>query len=219
MILYSINNIENIDVTEIKDLFEANEYGQLVDILLSSYESLGPLPGFFLPFIEAFLPFLPIIAFVITNAAAYGLLEGFLLSLAGTSSGTILVFMLVRRYQHLRFFRWLTSNKQVSKVTNWLTRHGFGPLFLLLCFPFSPSAIINVVAALSRINFYQFVLAVLLGKGVMVFTISFVGDSLASFAQNPVKTIIVAIGVALLWVAGKYIETYLHKRSEEKKNK
>ncbi|GAB2533369.1 TVP38/TMEM64 family protein [Gracilibacillus alcaliphilus] len=217
MILYSINNIEHIDVDEMKDLFEANEYGQLVDILLQSYESLGPLPGFLLPFIEAFLPFLPIIAFVITNAAAYGLLEGFLLSLSGTSAGTILVFILVRRYQHWKVFRWLTANKQVSKVTNWFTRHGFGPLFLLLCFPFSPSAIINVVAALSNVKFYQFVLAVLLGKGVMVFTISFVGDSLVSFAQNPIRTVLVAIGVVILWMLGKYIENYLHSRSEGKK--
>src|SRR5699024_10115447 len=149
--------------------------------LLQSYESLGPLPGFLLPFIEAFLPFLPIIVFVMTNAAAYGLFKGFLLSWAGTSVGTIVVFILVRRFKHLRVFKWIGKNKQVTKVTEWLTRHGFGPLFLLLCFPFSPSAITNLVAALSRVNFYQFVLAVLLGKGVMVFTISYIGDSLASF--------------------------------------
>lgn len=216
MITYTISNIEHINVDEIKELVEANEYGQLVNFLLRSYESLGPIPGFLLPFVEAFLPFLPIIVFVMTNAAAYGLLEGFLLSWTGTSAGTIVVFILVRRYRHLKVFKWLRKNKQVSKVTNWLTRHGFGPLFILLCFPFSPSAIINIVAALSSISFYQFVLAVLLGKGVMVFTISYIGDSITSFAQNPVRTIIVAIGIAVLWIVGKYIEKYLHKKSEEK---
>ncbi|MGN8644640.1 TVP38/TMEM64 family protein [Gracilibacillus sp. HCP3S3_G5_1] len=216
MITYTISNIEHINVDEIKELVEANEYGQLVNFLLRSYESLGPIPGFLLPFVEAFLPFLPIIVFVMTNAAAYGLLEGFLLSWTGTSAGTIVVFILVRRYRHLKVFKWLRKNKQVSKVTNWLTRHGFGPLFILLCFPFSPSAIINIVAALSSISFYQFVLAVFLGKGVMVFTISYIGDSITSFAQNPVRTIIVAIGIAVLWIVGKYIEKYLHKKSEEK---
>ncbi|MDX8045744.1 TVP38/TMEM64 family protein [Gracilibacillus sp. S3-1-1] len=216
MIAYNISNLIHINVDQIDALIEANEYGKLIDFLLKSYASLGPIPGFLLPFIESFLPFLPIILFVVTNAAAYGLLEGFLLSWSGTSAGTIVVFILVRRYQHLRFFRWLSRNKQVSKVTNWLSRHGFGPLFLLLCFPFSPTAIINVVAALTSMGLYQFVLAVLLGKGVMVFTISYVGESITSFAENPMRTIIVAISVVILWVVGKYIESYLQKRSEEK---
>src|SRR5699024_10779356 len=122
------SNLENINVDEIKELIEANEFGQLVNFLLQSYESLGPLPGFLLPFIEAFLPFLPIIVFVMTNAAAYGLFKGFILSWAGTSVGTIVVFILVRRFKHLRLFKWVSRNKQVTKITEWLTRHGFGPL-------------------------------------------------------------------------------------------
>ncbi len=216
MITYNISNLDNIDVEEIKELVEANEFGQLVNFLLKSYESLGPIPGFLLPFIEAFLPFLPVIVFVMTNAAAYGLLEGFILSWTGASSGAIAVFMLVRHFKHIRLFQWISRNKQVKKVTNWLERHGFGPLFLLLCFPFSPSAVINLVAAISGVGFYQFVLAVLLGKGVMILTLSFIGDSIVSFAQNPVKTIVLAIGIFILWVAGKYIEKRLQIRDKEK---
>ncbi|ENH95648.1 hypothetical protein J416_14992 [Gracilibacillus halophilus YIM-C55.5] len=183
MFTYTITNIENIDIEEIKELIEANEYDRLVNFLLSTYESLGPIPGLLLPFIEAFLPFLPLIVFVMTNAAAYGLFEGFLLSWIGASSGAIVVFMIIRRIKDMRFFRWIRKNKQVTIVMNWLERHGFGPLFLLLCFPFSPSAVINLVAALSGISLYQFALAVLLGKTVMIFTISFVGDSLASLRK------------------------------------
>ncbi|SFL38377.1 Uncharacterized membrane protein YdjX, TVP38/TMEM64 family, SNARE-associated domain [Gracilibacillus orientalis] len=216
MITYNISNLENIDVEEIKELVEANEFGQLMNFLLQSYESLGPIPGFLLPFIEAFLPFLPVIVFVMTNAAAYGLLEGFILSWTGASSGAIAVFMLVRRFKHIRLLQWISRNKQVRKVTNWLERHGFGPLFLLLCFPFSPSAVINLVAAISGVGFYQFVLAVLLGKGVMILTLSFIGDSIVSFAQNPVKTIVLAIGISILWIVGKYLEKRLQKRDEEK---
>src|SRR5699024_3943082 len=87
----------------------------------------------------------------------------------------------------------IRKNKQVQKVTAWVEKHGFGPLFLLLCFPFSPSSVINIVAGLSRINIYQFALAVFLGKSVMVFSIAYIGDSLVSFAKNPVKTILVGI--------------------------
>ncbi|GAA0301018.1 putative membrane protein YdjX (TVP38/TMEM64 family) [Gracilibacillus halotolerans] len=217
MHLFQISNLENIDMDEIKQLIEANEYDQLVTFLLKSYESLGPIPGFLLPFLEAFLPFLPLIVFVMTNVAAYGLLKGFLLSWAGASTGGIAVFLLVRRYRHLKFLRWIHKNKQVQRVTGWLERHGFGPLFLMLCFPFSPSAIINLVAALSSVGIYQFVLAELLGKAVMIFIVSYVGDSLASFAQNPVKSIVVAIIIVVLWFAGNYMEKRLQSREKIQK--
>src|SRR5699024_4831298 len=116
------------------------------------YESLGPLPGILFPFIESFLPFLPLIAFVLVNGAAYGPFEGFLWSWIGTRFGSIVVFLVIRKLGEKRILRAIRRNKQVYKVTNWLERHGFGPLFLLMCFPFSPSSVINVVSGLSNIR-------------------------------------------------------------------
>lgn len=188
-----------------------------IEQLLSQYEGLGPLPGILLPFIEAFLPFLPLIVFVLGNAAAYGLLEGFLYSWVGASSGAVIVFLLVRQLGNIKWVEHkIKKNKQVSRVTSWVERHGFGPLFLLLCFPFSPSAIINVVAGLSKVSTHQFILAVLLGKTVMIFSISYVGSSIMEFAQNPMKTIVVLIGIGLFWAIGKYLEKRLQKRIAEK---
>src|SRR5690625_1952040 len=191
------------------------EYDQLeafIMELLNDYEKLGPLPGILLPFIEAFLPFLPLFVFVFANAAAYGLLKGFLLSWAGSSLGSILI----RKLGNRKVFMKIRDNKQVTKVTTWLTRHGFGPLFLLLCFPFSPSSVINVVAGLSKISTQQFVLAVLLGKSVMIFSIAYIGSSIFEFAQNPVRTIVVGVGIVLFWIIGKYLEKRLQKKAELK---
>jgi uncharacterized membrane protein YdjX (TVP38/TMEM64 family) len=194
-------------------MFRDNNFQEYIMELLNSYEALGPLPGFLLPFIEAFLPFLPLVVFVIANAAAYGLLEGFLLSWAGASAGAFLVFLIIRRLGNKRLFKKIQQNKQVKKVTSWLERHGFGLLFLLLCFPFSPSAVINVVAGLSKISMQQFALAVVLGKAVMIFSISYIGSSIMEFAQNPIRTIIVGICILLFWVIGKYVEKRLEKKS------
>src|SRR5690625_1582584 len=169
-----------------------------------------------LPFIEAFLPFLPLVVFVIANGAAYGLLKGFFYSWIGSSLGSILVFLIIRRLGDKRVFRAIRKNKQVKKVTNWLERHGFGPLFLLLCFPFSPSSVINVVAGLSKISTQQFILAVLLGKSVMIFSIAYIGSSIVEFAKNPVRTIVVGIGILLFWMIGKYIEKRLQKMDAKK---
>lgn len=203
-------------ITDWKTAIQNDNLDEYIMELLQDYESLGPLPGILLPFIEAFLPFLPLVVFVMGNAAAYGLLEGFLLSWAGSSLGAILVFLIVRNLGDKKIFVKIRKNNQVKRVTSWLERHGFGPLFLLMCFPFSPSAVINVVAGLSNINIYQFILAVLLGKSVMIFSIAYVGSSIASFAQNPTRTIVVGICIILFWVLGKFIEKKLHQKSKHK---
>lgn len=181
--------------------------------LLRDYEQLGPLPGILLPFIEALLPFLPLIVFVLANAAAYGLLKGFFYSWLGSSLGSILVFFIIRKLGKKRMFKAIRKNKQVSQVTSWLERHGFGPLFLLLCFPFSPSSVINVVAGLSKISTQQFILAVFLGKSVMIFSIAYIGSSIFEFAKNPVKTIVIGVCIILFWGIGKYIEKRLQQKS------
>lgn len=193
-----------------REKLKYEDLDDFIQQLLNQYEGLGPLPGLLLPFVEAFLPFLPLIVFVLGNAAAYGLLEGFLYSWVGASTGAVLVFFLIRRLGKLEWVdEKVRKNKQVSRVTGWVENRGFGPLFLLLCFPFSPSAVINVVAGLSKVSTQQFILAVALGKAVMIFSISYVGSSIMEFAQKPMKTIIVFLGIGLFWMIGKYIERRL----------
>lgn len=204
-----------MQLTYWKDFFEYEQFDEYIIELLDNYEKLGPLPGILLPFIEAFLPFLPLVVFVIANGAAYGLLKGFLYSWIGTSIGSVLVFMVIRKLGNKRIFAAIRNNKQVYKVTVWLERHGFGPLFLLLCFPFSPSSVINVVAGLSNISLQQFTLAVFLGKSVMIFSIAYIGSSIFEFAKNPVRTIVVGIGIVLFWVVGKFIEQRLQRRQDK----
>ncbi|WP_156288826.1 TVP38/TMEM64 family protein [Oceanobacillus salinisoli] len=210
--------IMNITFSNWETMLEKEGVEDFILQLLEQYEGLGPLPGFFLPFVEAFLPFLPLIVFVLTNAAAYGLLEGFLLSWLGASVGAITVFIIIRQLRSQKWVRKIRKNKQVSAITSWVDKHGFGPLFLLLAFPFSPSSIINIVAGLSKVSIQQFTLAVLLGKSVMIFSISYVGTSIMEFAENPLKTIIVFIIIGLFWMIGKIIEKRLQKRAEREES-
>ncbi|GAB4073932.1 VTT domain-containing protein [Barrientosiimonas marina] len=199
----------NISMADWQNLFEQEKIQQL----LQSYENLGPLPGILLPFIESFLPFLPLVVFVIANGAAYGLWKGFILSWIGACAGAVIVFWVIRKLGDKSLFKALRRNKQVRKVIGWVDRHGFGPLFLLMCFPFSPSSVIHVVSALSGISFRQFMLAVLMGKSIMIFSIAFVGSSIFEFAKNPVRTVVVGGCIGLFWILGKYIERRLQRKS------
>ncbi|TFB22064.1 TVP38/TMEM64 family protein [Filobacillus milosensis] len=203
----------NLD--ELKDMLSDSVIGSYIIQLLEFYGSLGPIPGLALPFIEAFLPFLPVIVFILANSIVYGLFFGFLFSWIGSAAGAILVFILVRKLNKYHWVQRLKQQKQVHRVIGFFDRHGFGPIFLLLCFPFSPSAIINVVAAFTRISLQQFMLAVLLGKAAMIFSVSYVGDSIASFAQNPSKTIVVGVCIGLFWIIGKLIEKRMTAKADK----
>ncbi|KGX87800.1 TVP38/TMEM64 family protein [Pontibacillus litoralis] len=211
-----MDSLQYLNIDSIKEMIEDDTFKEYVMQLLKEYEQLGPLPGILLPLLEAMLPFLPLFVFVIANSMAYGLLKGFLFSWIGASLGAIVVFRIVRRLGQQRFFNFVRKHQQVQRVMTWLERHGFGPLFLLMCFPFSPSAVINVVGALSKVSFQQFMLAVLLGKAVMIFTIAYVGHSITEFAKHPMKTVVVGVCISVFWLVGKFIERRLQQKTMEK---
>lgn len=179
--------------------------------LIAQYRSFGPLPGILLPMVEAFLPFMPLVLLVMANANAFGLWLGFLYSWIGASVGAYLVFLLIRKFGQRRFLSFLKRQPKVQKLMNWVERHGFGPLFLLLCFPFTPSALVNIVAGLSKISYAQYMLAILAGKMVMIFTVSFVGHDIRSLITQPERTAIVAVIIFVLWLVGKRIENRITK--------
>lgn len=187
--------------------------------LIEEYRSFGPIPGILLPMLEAFLPFLPLVLFVMANANAFGLWFGFLFSWIGASLGALLVFLLIRKYGQKRFLNFLKKNPKVQKLMAWVERHGFGPLFLLLCFPFTPSAVVNIVAGLSKISIYQYMLAVFTGKMVMIFTVSFVGHDLKSLITQPLRTAIVGVVIFILWLVGKQIEIRFNQNIEKERQK
>ncbi len=178
------------------------------------YRTLGPLVGILLPFIEAFLPFLPLFVIVVANVNAFGLFWGFIISWVGTILGSYAVFLIVRKYgQHPRL-HFFTQRKRIKKLIKWVDMNGLSPLFVLLCFPFTPSVLVNIVAGLSHIHRHFYLLAVIIGKLVMIFSMSFVGQDITELLHNPVKLILSVIAIFLLWVLGKAVEVRLNKRVE-----
>ena len=201
-----------MDFDAIREWFTLENMSELIQL----YRALGPIPGILLPLLEAFLPFLPLFVFVTANATAFGLWWGFFFSWIGAVTGAYLVFTVVRKYGQGRFFRFLQKHKQVQRLMNWVDNHGFSPLFLMLCFPFTPSAIVNIVAGLSRVSFWKYGLAVIAGKMVMIFTISFIGYDIPALIQQPIRTVIVFIIIFVLWFIGKRIEHNLDQKMNKK---
>lgn len=166
-----------------------------------------------LPFLEAFLPILPIILFAVVNVNAYGLLVGFILTWMGSVLGSICVFLIFRTYGQARFLQRLRNHPHVLKFMVRVDRGGIVPIFVLLCFPFTPSSIINIVCALGRIETRAFIGTVMLSKAIMLFLLSFIGADIYSFIRQPLKSVIVILLFIFLWWLGKRFEEHYHNRS------
>ncbi|MEW9671033.1 TVP38/TMEM64 family protein [Ammoniphilus sp. 3BR4] len=180
--------------------------------VIQAYRGLGVAVAFILPIVEAFFPLLPLFAIVTGNAVAFGFLKGFVFTWLGASFGSLLVFWLVRKIGH----KWLAplfhKYKGLEKSSRWFEKHGFSVLFLLRCFPFSPSSLINVLAGLSSIPFHTYFWATLLGKAVLVFILSYIGADLPQLIREPLKLVTLGLGIATIWGTGKLVEKrYLPK--------
>lgn len=182
--------------------------------IAAQYRTLGPIMGILLPFLEAFLPFLPLVVFVVANANAFGLWIGFLLSWLGSVAGSYAVFLLVRHFGKHPKLRFVTGSKKVQKFIKWVDMNGISPLFVLLCFPFTPSVIVNIVAGLSHIHKKYYLIVLLAGKFVMIFGMSVLGYDLKSLITSPVRLISAGVAIVLLWWIGKLMEKRLNARVE-----
>lgn len=174
--------------------------------LLDRYSALGPLPGILLPLVEALLPILPLVVFVFANASAYGMWAGFLYSWIGACIGAMLVFLLARWFGRRYGERFRRKFPKSERFFTWVERKGFTPIFLLSCFPFSPSALVNISAGLSKMPLHTFMTAIMLGKAVMIFTLSFLGSDLRAMADQPWRIAAVIVILVIMWYGGKKLE-------------
>lgn len=181
-----------------------------IEKVLENLSDLGPLPGIAAPFIEAFLPFLPLIVIIMANVNIYGFILGLLYSWLGVTLGSLCVFLISRRYGS-KVREYLTKKFPVSnKMFNWIERRGFSAIFIVMCFPFTPSIVVTLVAALSRIQLKTYVLSMLLGKLIMIFAISVISFDFVDLLQSPIRLILSIGAIIVLWFGGKKIEKYFN---------
>lgn len=185
-----------------------------LEYVTNQYKLLGPIIGFLLPFLEAFLPFLPLVVIVVANASAYGLILGFVLSWLGTVLGSYALFLIVRRFGKHPKLHFLTKRKQIQRLIHFVDMRGLTPLFILLCFPFTPSVLVNVVAGLSNLKRDYYLIVLLLAKPIMIFSMSYLGSDLRDILTSPVKLGVTGVILLVMWVGGKAVERRLNQKVE-----
>ena len=83
------------------------------------------------------------------------------------------------------------------------------PIFILLCFPFTPSALVNIVASLSHIKAHVYLYVLLASKLIMIGLIGWLGSDITTLFTNPLRLIIVITVIVLMWFVGHRIEKHL----------
>ncbi|MFC4779126.1 TVP38/TMEM64 family protein [Paenibacillus sp. GCM10023252] len=174
--------------------------------LLHQYRSLGLLPGVFLTFMKSFVPPLPTMIIVGVNAAVYGFWLGFLSSWIGLVSGCAVTFLLVRKAAGHPYLEKWASKPKVQKGMVWVRRNAFSYVFLLSISPVGPFVVVNVAAGLSRMSVRSYLLAVALGKGIMVLMVSYIGYDLARFAREPYRLLYVVLFIGLCLIIMRRLE-------------
>lgn len=174
---------------------------------LDEYRSFGPIPGAAAAMLESFFPILPLAAIIVANVNAYGLLSGGLTSWVGVVLGSLIVFLLSRKFGR-RVRMWIErKHPGLEKSIHWVETHGFTSIFVLTCFPFTPSTLVNIVSGLSRMPIPSFVAATLLGKAVMIGIVSAAGYDLESLIRQPWKAAVALVFLVVVWLFGRKLES------------
>lgn len=184
--------------------------------LSKDYWLLSMILGLLICFIESFLPFLPLIAIVGTNAMILGLWGGFVVSWIGSGLGTLALFLLISKYNDNKLFKKL-RNKKTEKVILWMKRQGFKLLFIAYSCPFVPSFLVTITSAFCKREVIEFLPAMLAGKFVMFLAISYPASDVSGFLKSPMKIALFTILVFLSWKVGSKVNADLEQHKHNYK--
>ena len=183
--------------------------------LFQEVEQLGLIVGFLLVFMESLLPFLPLFIIVVVNINSYGFVLGSLSSYSGTVLGSYLVFLLIRYFFRRPAQKYIRKHKRLEQMLSFIDRRGFVFLFVLLALPFTPTSVINVIAALSNLKKVVYLYILLAAKAIMILTMSLVGYDVTSFFTSPLRLTLSIAGLVLIYFFSKWYQKYINRKMDK----
>ena len=132
------------------------------------FRQFGYIPGFVLIYFRAIIPILPLTLYVILIMHTYGSIVGIIICWLGIVSGTFTMFLIFKRLVNTKKMKQFKTKRSVQRLISFIDRQGLIPLFILLCFPFTPNTLINVVASLSHIKTKYYFIVLTLSKLISI---------------------------------------------------
>lgn len=179
--------------------------------VLEQFKSFGWLAPISLACLESFFPALPLLAIISFNLAVYGLIGGAVASWIGTTVGSLIVFMAVRKVIKPIF---LKMNKSVVLKKNRFPILNEFNVFLLYCCPFAPGNLLNVVLGCSDFKIHSFFKSLILGKAVFIVLIVFFNVVGYHFLKSWQGCILICIGLFALFILKRKFDSQFKMKKE-----
>ena len=170
------------------------------------------LVGFFLVFIECFIPVLPLSVFVALNVNAFGFLGGFLISWSATCLGSYLCYLFFLFIEGKLTEKFL-KRKTIKKIKNSIDKFEkikFTELVLIITLPFTPSCLVNILAGLTKVAKEKFLIALLIGKSFTIVFWGYIGKSLIESLTDLKSLIYIFVTLLLAYIISKIVSKKMH---------
>lgn len=180
-----------------------------------AFRQFGYIPGFIMLYLRAIVPVLPLTLYVVLLIHAYGLFPGIIISWLGIVSGTFTVFLICKKFVNTIRMKKLKSRKSVQRLISFIDRQGLIPLFVLLCFPFTPNTLINIIASLSHIKIKYYFFVLVISKLISITILGVMGKEIFTIFTNPLRALIMIVLLVVLWFISKKVEKHFMGSSKE----
>ena len=171
-----------------------------------AFRQFGYIPGFIMLYLRAIVPVL-LTLYVVLLIHAYGLFPGIIISWLGIVSGTFTVFLICKKFVNTIRMKKLKSRKSVQRLISFIDRQGLIPLFVLLCFPFTPNTLINIIELISHQNKILFFVLVI-SKLISITILGVMGKEIFTIFTNPLRALIMIVLLVVLWFISKKVEKH-----------
>lgn len=180
-----------------------------------TFRQFGYIPGFIMLYLRAIVPVLPLTLYVVLLIHAYGLFPGIIISWLGIVSGTFTVFLICKKFVNTIRMKKLKSRKSVQRLISFIDRQGLIPLFVLLCFPFTPNTLINIIASLSHIKIKYYFFVLVISKLISITILGVMGKEIFTIFTNPLRALIMIVLLVVLWFISKKVEKHFMGSTKE----
>ncbi|MDO9492722.1 TVP38/TMEM64 family protein [Acetobacterium sp.] len=169
-----------------------------------------PLAFFLLQLLQIIIAPIPGGTVGLVGGALFGTIGGFLISAAGTLTGSIIVFVLAKRFGRPFVLRFV-SPELIEKYDHIKESKLNTVLFLIFLFPLFPDDMLCFIAGLSSMPLKTFFIIVLLARTPSVFINTMIGAGIMddSPTQFIIAVAIYAVLIAILYFNRKRLDAFI----------
>ncbi len=178
-----------------------------VDFCTNFISQGGILFGFFLIFLESFLPVLPLGVFVALNVNAFGGILGLGISWVATCLGCFVSYLFFSFLSEKYLYKFLSSKmvEKVNKGIDSFRKISFSNLVLVISLPFTPAFLVNIICGIARVSRKKFLASIFIGKVFMLIFWGYVSKSLIESVTDINTIIIISLMLLVAYVISKIV--------------